>query len=170
VTREADLIQEIRTGAVYAVHIRPPKDGYITAGANVVFMKHSGAEAFLQQSETNNGIRVLGARIKVIYNKHGHLDYPHPDRSRVLQIRGPAEDMTQDFWERYFKKCVKYQLSHTRQMHSDVPGKMVMEFGFARFDGQAEPLHLAINIEEKFRGIYEVCYAPDPCEPNPTFN
>jgi hypothetical protein len=58
-TTEADLINEIRTGAVYAVHIRPPQDGYITAGANVVLMKYTGAEAFLQQSETNEGIRVL---------------------------------------------------------------------------------------------------------------
>jgi hypothetical protein len=42
-TTEADLVQEIRTGAVCSVHIRPPKDGHDTAAATIVFMKPSGA-------------------------------------------------------------------------------------------------------------------------------
>jgi hypothetical protein len=55
-TTEADLVKEIQTGAVCSVHIRPPKDGHDTAAATIVFMKPSGAQGFLQQSETNDGI------------------------------------------------------------------------------------------------------------------
>jgi hypothetical protein len=40
-----------------------------------------------------------------------------------------------------------------------------MEFGFARVDGQAYPLKIAIEKQEKFRGIFNVEFAPDPCDP-----
>jgi hypothetical protein len=41
-----------------------------------------------------------------------------------------------------------------------------MEFGFARVDGQAYSLMIAIEKQEKFRGIFNVEFAPDPCDPN----
>ena len=37
-----------------------------------------------------------------------------------------------------------------------------MEFGFARVDGQAYSLKIAI---EKFCGIFKVEFVPDPCDP-----
>jgi hypothetical protein len=41
-----------------------------------------------------------------------------------------------------------------------------MEFGFARVDGQAYSLKIAIEKQEKFRGIFEVEFAPDPSDPD----
>lgn len=40
-----------------------------------------------------------------------------------------------------------------------------MEFGFARVDGQAYSLKIAIEGEKLFRGIFKVDFAPDPCDP-----
>jgi hypothetical protein len=40
----------IRTGAVYALSMVPPQNGYPTAAASIYFMKHSGAERFLSQT------------------------------------------------------------------------------------------------------------------------
>jgi hypothetical protein len=39
----------IQTGAVYAINIIPPKDGYTTAAASVYFMKRSATEWFMMQ-------------------------------------------------------------------------------------------------------------------------
>lgn len=114
--------------------------------------------------DSPSGILVRDERIKVKYNQHGQERYPHLDRSRVLLIRGPAEEMAQEFWEAFFRECVEYQISHVRQRREG--GQILMEFGFARVDGQAYSLKIAIEKQEKFRGIFEVEFAPDPCDPD----
>jgi hypothetical protein len=40
----------IQTGAVYALHLVPPQNGYPTAAASLYFMRQSGAELFLSQA------------------------------------------------------------------------------------------------------------------------
>jgi hypothetical protein len=72
--------------------------------------------------------------------------------------------MTREFWETFFRECVEYQLSHVRQRWEG--GYISMEFGFARVDGQAYSLMIAIEKQEKFRGIFKVEFTPDPCDPN----
>jgi hypothetical protein len=107
----------------------------------------------------------LGTRIKAIYNKHGQEKCSNPERSRVLRIRGPAQEMARAFWEEYFKVCVDYQLSHVFQRFLP-EGQVEMEYGFARVDGQAQSVKLAIENEPKFHGIFIVEFAPDPCDPH----
>lgn len=114
--------------------------------------------------DSPSGILIRGERIKVRYNQHGQEQYPYLDRSRVLLVRGPAQEMTREFWEAFFRECVEYQLSHVRQRREG--GHILMEFGFARVDGQAYSLKIAIEKQEKFRGIFKVEFAPDPCDPD----
>jgi hypothetical protein len=40
----------IQTGAVYALNLVPPQNGYPTAAASLYFMRHSGAALFLEQA------------------------------------------------------------------------------------------------------------------------
>lgn len=116
-------------------------------------------------SDCVGGVRVRGERIKVKYNQHGQEQYPLLNRSRVLRIRGPTQEMTRKFWEAFFRECVEYQLGHTRQQELG-GGRTEMEFGFARIDGQAHSVKIAIETQEKFRGIFEVEFAPDHCDPD----
>jgi len=164
-TTVEELFGVIRTGAVYALNITPPQDGYPTAAASVYFMNHSGAEQFLKQVNSHEGILIRSSRIKAIYNKHGQEQQSDLERTRVLRISGPAQEMTKEFWEKFFEHCVDYQLSHIMQ-RSRNDGRRDMEFGFARIDGQAYSIKLAIEAEPVFRGIFEVGYGPDPCDPH----
>jgi hypothetical protein len=166
-TTVADLAQMTRTVAIHSMHIVPAQHGYPTAAISIIFMKHSAAEAFLMQSEAPHGLWIRGARIKAIYNKHGESDRPQTVKSRVLQIKGPSEKIDLSYWQKFFTRCVEYQLSHVRLIRSGHAGKAATEFGIARMRGQADSILKAINDQEKFQGIFEVQYAPDPCDPNP---
>ena len=117
------------------------------------------------QSEAPQGIWIRRTKIKAIYNMHGETDTTQTERSRVLRIRGPSEEMDLSFWQKFFTRCVEYQLSHVRQIRSGDVDKAAMEFDFARMRGQADSVLKAIREQEKFRGIFEVQYAPDPCDP-----
>jgi hypothetical protein len=160
------LLRTVRTGAVFAVHINPPDEKHEWSAAKLVFMNSSAAAAFVEQSNTRGGISVLKSRIRVVYNRHGYRDYDHPERSRVLQIKGPKGTMDGNFWLAYFGKCVEFQLEGTSKLEDN---QDILEFRFARVDGQAESLHQAITREPKFKGVYEVGYARDPCEPKPMY-
>jgi hypothetical protein len=163
-TTVEELFGVIRTGAVYALNITPPQDGYPTAAASVYFMVHSGAEQFLAQVNSRQGIVIRSSRIKATYNKHGQEQQSNLERTRVLRISGPAQEMTREFWEKFFERRVDYQLSHIMQ-RSRNDGRRDMEFGFARIDGQAYSVKLAIEAEPVFRGIFQVGYGKDPCDP-----
>lgn len=164
-TTVEELFGVIRTGAVYALNITPPQDGYPTAAASVYFMAHSSAEQFLGQVNSRQGIIIRSSRIKAIYNKHGQEQQSNLERTRVLRISGPAQEMTREFWEKFFERRVDYQLSHIMQ-RSRNDGRRDMEFGFARIDGQACSVKLAIEAEPAFRGIFQVGYGKDPCDPH----
>jgi hypothetical protein len=46
---------------------------------------------------STSGIRIRDERIKATYNQQGQERCPYLDRTRVLKIRGPAEEMTREF-------------------------------------------------------------------------
>lgn len=49
----------IQTGAVYALNLVPPQNGYPTAAASLYFMRHSGAEMFLAKASEYTTCRTL---------------------------------------------------------------------------------------------------------------
>ncbi|KAE9363656.1 hypothetical protein N431DRAFT_422586 [Stipitochalara longipes BDJ] len=163
-TTVEELFSIIETGAVYALNLTPAQDGYPTAAASLCFMTKSGAERFLGQVTSSNGIWLRGTRIKAGYNRHGQVQQSYQHRSRVLLIRGPAHIMTRELWKTFFSKCIQYQLSHVVE-RARPNGQVEMEFGFARVDGQAHSARLAIEAQERFQGIFEVLFGADPCDP-----
>jgi hypothetical protein len=154
----------IRTGGVYAMNLTPAQDGYPTAAASLTFMTKTGTENFLRQVNSPNGIWLRGMRIKAGYNRHGEIQQSNLKRSRILLIRGPRQVMTQDLWHEFFSHCIQYSLSHFVE-RAGPNGQVEMEFGFARVDGQAHSAKIAIEAQDKFRGIIEVLFGPDPCDP-----
>ena len=163
-TQMHNIFQHLRTGAIFCVDIKAPGMGYQTAGADICFKNHAAAELFLLQTQSRDGVRVRGARIKAIWNTHGELSKSYPGKSLVLSAP-MAANMSQDFWERYFKKSVCYQLSHFHLVPSQFEGQMTVEVGLARLDSRSQAVYKAIKEEPLFRGIYEVYYTPDLCDP-----
>ncbi|KAE8447766.1 hypothetical protein EG329_010160 [Mollisiaceae sp. DMI_Dod_QoI] len=162
---EKEFLAVIDTGAVFAVHINQPNPTHPCCAAKLVFMKHTAAVAFLIKCNSQGGIRIRGNRIRAIWNTHGYMDYDSPEKSRVLRIRGPTKFMNKMFWERYFKACAVYQISHTTTIGAERPSESILEVGFARLDGQAETMYHAIRKEKLFKGIFWVEYSRDPCDP-----
>jgi hypothetical protein len=163
-TTVEELFSVIHTGAVYSLNLTPAQKGYPTAAASLSFMKKTGTERFLEQVNSPNGIWLRGMRIKAGYNRHGEAQQSNLRRSRVLLIRGPAQVMTRELWMEAFNRAITYRLSHVveRAMPN---GRVEMEFGFARVDGQAASAKLAIEAQAMFHGLYEVVFGADPCDP-----
>lgn len=130
-------------------------------------MNNIGAELFFRQSHDIHGIQVLGQRVRVIYNKFGHRNHPYSNQSRVLQIKGPTKLISREIWDNYFNECTVYQSSNVSYLQTAGGEEAVLEYAFARLDGQAQACFLAIKKEEAFAGVIEVTYAQDPCELTP---
>lgn len=160
----AAMLRTIRTGAVFALHINPPKEEHSLSAAKLVFMEPSAAAEYLRITK-DQGIFFGGLRLWATYNKHGYRKIAADGRSRVLQIKGPSKYMNRGFWEAYLGKCFKYQLGAVRKLKAADEGQEVIEFQFARLDGQSECGYHAITKEPKFRGIFSVRYGADPCDP-----
>jgi hypothetical protein len=161
----ADILSVVRTGAVYALHINPAFGTHTTAAAKLVFMKPSAAARFYQQVNSREGVAIHGGRIRAVYNKFGFREYTHQERSRVIWVQGPAQFMTFEFWDKYFKTCVAFDLESwdERSVRSN---EKVLTFAFARLDGQAEAVYHAIKKEQAYQGVFDVRYGRDPCDPS----
>lgn len=160
-----DFLKVVRTGAVFAVHINQANAIHQYSAAKLVFMESSAAAAFHTLANSLEGLYVNDSKIRVTYNRNGYRDNEHPERTRVLRIRGPTHLMDMDVWKRYFDSCVDYQLEVVRQRPVKEYEMLDMEFRFARVDGQSQSVYQAIKKEPKFRGVYQVWYGPDPCNP-----
>ncbi|KUJ16777.1 uncharacterized protein LY89DRAFT_585563, partial [Mollisia scopiformis] len=146
---EKEIIDQIDTGAVFSVHIRPgvpPLHPF--PAANIAFMRHDGATAFLSKVR-DNSLWLRGAQIdsaNVTWNQHGQLDYENQDRSRVIEIKGPKKFMNWPVWDDFMKSCTKYQLCYHRfRPCPDDDYQRILEVAFARVDAQAEAIYYAIR-------------------------
>ncbi len=166
----AKIFDHIHTGAVHILNINRPTISHITCAAKLVFMQAFQAANFLDQVNSDDGIVIDGYRINGTYNIHGYADHKCPQMSRVLQIKGPADVMNVTWWKKYFDHIVVYELGHVRRLESRKDGKVILEFGFARLDGQAEVVYVAINRDKSLEGVVRVRYAPDPCDPESDFH
>ncbi|RDL33751.1 uncharacterized protein BP5553_08119 [Venustampulla echinocandica] len=160
----ATFLNKVRTGAVYAAVLLEPEGKNWTKAAKLVFKKHSAAVGFLKQVQSAPGIVVSGLRMKAIWNRIGYREN-NTKRTRVLQLRGPPELMAPDFWNNYFQRCVVFELEALYDISGQRGGDKMLEFRFARVDGQAEALFCAIMSDPIFAGIVGVRYGPDPCDP-----
>jgi hypothetical protein len=165
-TTLAQFFQTIHTGAVFAASMKEPEGDHNTRPVKLVFMTHEGAAQYLHIVE-NFGIFFHGLRVEGRYNRDGYrVTDAWRAKSRVLHISGPAPVMEIDKWIAFFGSAVRFQLETWSYLRENYPGIRAMEFRFARVDGQAEAIFLAIGRSSKMQGV-GIQYGPDPCDPAP---
>lgn len=148
----ADLTAIITTGALVSLSIRlalPPK--HLLPAAGISFKQPEAAAEFMAQVRSRAGLSLCGIKIKardISYNYHGMMAFPEDSKkTRVLLITGPSRFMNWEHWKSYFDSCAKYQISHKAFRAGRDAKQGELEVGFARIDGQAESIHLAIRKE-----------------------
>jgi hypothetical protein len=156
------FFKKIKTGEVVSLHLNIPDEDHEMGAASLVFKTHEGAARFLEQSTSGEGIWIRGKRLDVRYNRNGCRAYSLP-RSRVLQIEQAESGMDIEQWKNYFSKFCVYQLEFAGEFSSNVEGRKVTEFRFARIDGQAQTCYDAIKTDPQFKNILRLRYAYDPC-------
>ena len=161
-----DVLNAIHEGAVASLHLNSPNEEFHNQAAKLVFKEPESAAAFLRRSRDREGIQIKHMRIRATYNRFGYTRHTKPWQSRVIHIEVPV---TKEFvniwnWVKYFNKlCVHHGTA--RYVDIGNPERVVIEFQFARIQGQAQCCLLAIEKEPVFKGLVKVTYGPDPCDP-----
>jgi hypothetical protein len=158
-----ELFSVITTGAVFCLHINPPNGIHTTKAAKLAFMTPEAAEAFLKQTQSERGIVLHGKRIQGRYNRNGYVRNENIWQSRVLELIGPTSLMTLEYWTAHFSKFSEFELDAYRLLPTTVDGLSIMEFRFARIDGQAQTCLQCIKTDPSLQGIIQVRYGTDPC-------
>lgn len=160
----AKMFQVIEEGPVFILHICPPGDQHVTSAAKLVFMTPGAAAAFLDRTITGE-VQIDGQEVKAVYNRTGYRENKHPERTRVLIIRGAKKNMNRDRWLKYFGSCVRFELEADCMYDDDHDENMVvMEFRFVRVETQSEMIYRALVREKNFGDIFSFGFGPDPCD------
>ena len=132
----AGILDKITTGKVVSLNIAPPTAIIPFQTATVVFNKTAAAKRFFDRIKSGAGVSLDGRRLKVVYSKYGFRGNRFDYMSRVIDIEGPEELMTVDFWKTWFETLcyVEYESIRYMEMDRPSPGRKSMEFRFVRID------------------------------------
>ena len=158
-----EIFSVITTGAVFCLHINPPSGIHTTKAAKLAFMNPEGAAAFLDQIRSPEGVVLHGNRIQGRYNRNGYARNENIWQSRVLELIGPTPMMTLAYWTSHFAMFSEFELETYRLLPTNVDGVRIMEFRFARIDGQAQTCLQCIRTDPSLKGVVQVRYGNDPC-------
>ncbi|TEY81174.1 hypothetical protein BOTCAL_0034g00380 [Botryotinia calthae] len=160
-----EIFEVITTGSVVSVHISEPIPGCPFSAANITFKYPEGAARFMALVNSPVGTQIRDHHLAAVYNRHGMIKHADEHQSRVINIHGPYELMTKDFWRRYFGTVTRYYLDHVVYLPFDPKNKVTrsMEFHFARIEAQAQSILLAIIHDPQFGGKVSCKYGTDPC-------
>lgn len=158
-----EIFSVITTGSVFCLHVSPSGGIHTTKAAKLVFMTPEAAAAFLQQTRSPQGILLRGKRIQCRYNRNGYARNENIWQSRVLEIVGPTPIMTLEYWTSYFANFSEFELEAYRLNTTNVHGIAILQFRFARIDGQAQTCLQCIRTDPSLAGVVQVRYGTDPC-------
>ncbi len=158
-----EVFSVINTGSVFCLHINPPNGIHTTKAAKLAFMAPEAAAAFLRQTQSPRGILLRGKRIQCRYNRNGYARNEKIWQARVLEILGPTPIMTLEYWTSYFTNFSGFELDTYRLIPTNVHGVTILEFRFARIDGQAQTCLQCIRTDPSLAGVVQVRYGTDPC-------
>ncbi|RAL59682.1 hypothetical protein DID88_000315 [Monilinia fructigena] len=164
-----DLFPTIHHGKVYSVAWNGPNNEWAHAAARLCFCTREAAEKFLEESETGDGIRILGQRIIVEWNRNKKCPVPEDEdhQSRVVQLRGPrsfgfsAQDL-----EDFFGKDMKLHLISRREWNHKLDQKVV-ELAFCGIKAQSRMAFRCFKQKVAAQGLgdqFDIRFAPDPCD------
>lgn len=158
-----DWLEEMRIGRVWALDIKPPQGNFPTSAARLTFYKQSSAQKLYKDAMHPNALCLQDQKVKVLFNRSGNRERDGYE-TRVIQIQGPAEMMSWEFWSDYFEDGIVYDLDRWSDLPCKVEGRAEMEIRFARVDGQAQTCIQKIYKDRSMDGIVNARYGKDPCE------
>jgi hypothetical protein len=71
--------------------------------------------------------------------------------------------MTLEYWTSYFANFSEFELDAYRLIPTNVQGFTILEFRFARIDGQAQTCLQCIRTDPSLAGVIVARYGTDPC-------
>jgi hypothetical protein len=151
-----DLLGAIRNvGKVVVSFINKPKGEIKTCTAKVIFFKRSQGQRFIQLSRSGQ-FRFLGQEVaNVRWNRNHASPHPHPEESRVIQITGPAEITSVEWFRNFFGSCrFTYELERTvvllcadpRQATHEWHFGTVLQAGWAKKAIEGELLFVSVKF------------------------
>lgn len=157
--KHRDVLGEIHSGPVWALHLMEATAEFPTKAGKLVFKFPESAAAVMRA-----GIRVGNHQLNIRYNREGQTERFGVE-TRVLILEGPEQIMTFEFWRAYFDEACIWDLDNWVYLTSGpvAKGNRRMEFRFGRVDGQAQTCLLKIKKDPCFEGVVEAKYGLDPC-------
>jgi len=171
-----EVYAHIKHGAIHSSSLMPPKSqAHQYSAMRLVFMTHSGAKAFLNQTLSIQGVQIRGRRIKAFWNRErvgpaGLERYRH--MSRVLRIEAPTDDMDMEGTVLpLLKQSIRFELISKSQTiattrHGAEKKVIVLEFSSIR--GQADAAYVLLKqlrqaSAERPDDII-ISFEKDPCD------
>ncbi|QSZ35707.1 hypothetical protein DSL72_006829 [Monilinia vaccinii-corymbosi] len=165
-----DLFPTIRHGKVYSVAWNGPNHEWAHAAARLCFCAREAAEKYLAESETGDGIRILGQRVTVEWNRNKKCPISEDEdrQTRVLQLRGPrsfgfsAQDL-----EDFFGKDMKLHIISRKEWNHKLDQKVV-QLAFCGIKAQSRMAFRCFKQKVAAQGLgdkFDIRFAPDPCDP-----
>lgn len=166
-----DLFPTIDHGKVYSVAWNSPNNEWAHAAARLCFCERESAERYLEDSQSGEGINILGKRITVEWNRNKKCPVPEEEahQSRFVQLRGPrsfgfsAQDL-----EDFFGKDMKLHIISRKEWDHKTDQKVV-ELAFCGIKAQSRMAFRCFKQKVAAQGLgdqFDIRFAPDSCDPN----
>ncbi|THV45551.1 hypothetical protein BGAL_0475g00040 [Botrytis galanthina] len=167
----ADLFSTIHHGKVYSVAWNAPNQEWTHAAARLCFCIREAAERYLADSETGDGIQILGQRITVEWNRNRKCPVPKDEshQSRVVQLRGPRSFgfSAQDLLDFFGKDMKLFIISRKEWDHKT--DQKVVELAFCGIKAQSRMAFRCFKQKVAAQGLgdqFDIRFAADPCDPS----
>ncbi|KAI5922008.1 hypothetical protein F4810DRAFT_702033 [Camillea tinctor] len=138
------LLSNIRNvGKIYASHVNPPTLFHSTAAAKIIFWDRTSALHFVELSRRGR-FTVEGYTPFVRFNRVAVPAQPDSQRSRAIQIRGPAELLSEEYLKRVFNVYCTFEMD-TIIRTTLTTGELQYEFRFSSYRAQAATVYKVCN-------------------------
>ena len=172
-----EVYAQVKHGAIHSSSLmRPNSPTHRYSAMRLVFMKRAGAEAFMEQARSFEGLIIGGERIEAYWNRErvGPAGLERYQRmTRVLRIESPvAGDMDMDeTLLPLLRQSFKFELIDKSQTVITTKGgeeKKLIVLEFASIRGQADSAYVLLKQLRKSIAKrshdFSVSFAPDPCD------
>lgn len=161
-----EILDVVKTGAIANYAYYGPNGRHRSAAAKIVFFKRQSAYDFLLQSNSLQGIDIRGLRVEASWNI-GKVGPSKQNGSRVVQIFGPAHELSIDRLLDFYSTKFEFVLVHAKEwMRYD--DMKVIELGFGSLKPQAEWACMSFSTFLCENGLnldeFTIGYAADPCD------
>ncbi|KAF7875319.1 hypothetical protein EAF04_002491 [Stromatinia cepivora] len=163
-----EIFAMITHGKVFSFnYIRPIKNVFTHAAADLVFLTREAAENFLHDAKFGHGLYIRGQRIMVMWNRIKVLpaEGRYEKMSRVVRIKGPADNFSVKTLEGFFRSKFEFDLITGKEWFQWDDSKIV-ELAFSSIRSQSESAVKSFNLyvdQNMPNAGYRIWYALDPC-------